>query len=64
MRSMVFKCPRTAVDVILNLSVHDRTQLLLKMCRFAFPCNCCGELHLWRMRDAVHIRRPLAIGPF
>ena len=59
MRPLIFKCPRTSVDVILNLKAHDRARLLVQNSPFGFKCNCCGQMHLWRLQDANHVRRAI-----
>jgi hypothetical protein len=60
MRPLVFKCPHTSVDVIINLRAHERAQLLVRNSPFAFRCSCCAQMHLWRLRDANHVRRSCA----
>jgi hypothetical protein len=59
MRPLVFKCPRTSIDVIVNLKAHQRAQLLARNSPFAFMCGCCANMHLWKLREAHHVRRQL-----
>lgn len=56
MRSLVLKCPRTSVDVIVNLTVRDRARLLAANAPFAFTCHCCDRRHFWRLRDSRYVR--------
>ncbi len=60
MRPLVFQCPNTSIPVIFNLKAHQRAQLLARNSPFAFMCSCCGDMHLWRLRDSSHVRRLLA----
>jgi hypothetical protein len=61
MRPLVFQCPGTSVDVIINLRAHERAELLVRNSPFAFKCSCCGRMHLWRLQDASHVRRAASI---
>jgi hypothetical protein len=57
MRSLVFKCPETDIDILINIDVQDRAVLLLEDSPFTFLCHCCQRRHLWRLRDARHVKR-------
>jgi hypothetical protein len=56
MRSFVFRCPETAIDLIIAISTADRTRLILEDIPFSFECPCCEASHQWRLREARRVK--------
>jgi hypothetical protein len=63
MRNLMFKCPRSGVDLDSGIRLDDRTHDVVEDLPVFIPCRACRTMHTMRVRDGQYRGKEEPVAP-